>query len=313
MKRVLRVPFAGSSRRCLASTLQRALALGLCTAGMAACTSAPTGNVAAAPSVVPAAAPAATTGAMPAGFPEIKPGVPAGYLGNKLPDSLLLLPPPPADDGAAFRNDQAVHDAAQALKGTPRYTLASSDANLSMPHAPTAFECALGVPITPKDTPRLYLLLVRVMVDAGLGTYAAKNHYNRIRPFVHYNEHTCYTPDEAGLRHDGSYPSGHTSLAWAWALVLSDLAPERTNALLARGRAFGENRLVCNAHWQSDVLEGRAVGAGVFGQLQSDATYQADIQAARGEIAAQRSAGKPPSVDCTAEAAALAVKIPGVL
>ncbi|WP_240906151.1 phosphatase PAP2 family protein [Thermomonas sp. HDW16] len=239
--------------------------------------------------------------------------MPAGYLGNNLPDSLLLLPPPPAENSAGFSHDQAVHDAAQALKGTARYTLATADANLHLPHATTAFECALGVPITQADTPRLYQLMQRVMVDAGLGTYTAKNHYKRIRPFVHYNEHTCLAADEAALRGDGSYPSGHTSLGWAWSLVLTDLSPERANALLARGRAFGESRLVCNAHWQSDVLEGRTIGAGVVAQLQSNPTFQADMQAARKEIAAQRTSGKSPGVDCAAEAKALAIKIPGVL
>lgn len=312
MKQAPSTLVANGSHHHRASALRGPLLAGLCAAWLSGCASTPADDAADTP-MLPSAASASPAAATPVGFPEIKPGIPAGYLGNKLPDSLRLLPPPPASDGAAFRNDQAVHDAAQSLKGTPRYALATSDANLSLPHATTAFECALGVPITPADSPRLYLLLQRVMVDAGLATYAAKTHYNRVRPFVHYNEHTCYAPDEAALRSDGSYPSGHTSLGWAWTLVLTQLAPERADALLARGRAFGESRLVCNAHWQSDVLEGRTAGAGVFAQLQADASFQADAQAARGEIAALRSAGKSPGVDCAAEAAALSIRIPGVL
>ena len=35
-------------------------------------------------------------------------------------------------------------------------------------------------------------------------------------------------------------------------LLLVEIAPERANALLAWARAFGNSRLVCNAHWQSD-------------------------------------------------------------
>lgn len=100
----------------------------------------------------------------PAAFPTIGPGIPAGYLGKNLPDSLRLLPPPPAMDSAGFGHDQAVHDAAQALKGTPRYALATADADLRMPHATSTFQCALGMAITQADTPRLYLLMQRVMV-----------------------------------------------------------------------------------------------------------------------------------------------------
>jgi acid phosphatase (class A) len=179
-------------------------------------------------------------------------------------------------------------------------------------HAAGSFACALGVPITQQDTPHLYILLRRVLTDAGLATYGAKNKYNRERPFVRFKEKTCTPDDEELLRHDGSYPSGHTSAGWAWALVLTELAPDRRNALLARGRAFGESRMICNAHWQSDVLEGRAVGAGAVAQLHSNPAFRADMDAAKREIDTLLARGKKPDSDCEAEAAALAIKIPGV-
>lgn len=266
---------------------------------LAACASTPSGNKAVA--------------AAPESVPEIRPGLLAGYLGKELPDSLLLLPPPPAEDSAAFKNDQAISRASQKLRATPRFAQATRDADLGFPHAASTFACALDVPITQQDTPRLYLLLRRTLTDAGLATYGAKDHYNRIRPFVHLKETTCTPGDEEALRKDGSYPSGHTSIGWTWALLLSELAPERTNALLARGRAYGESRLVCNAHWQSDVLEGRAVAAGTVARLHSDATFKADMDAARAELDALRLKGSKPESDCAAEAAALAIKIEGVL
>ena len=160
-----------------------------------------------------------------------------------MPDSLALLPAPPAPGSAGFQHDEAVSRASQKLRGTPRYALATADADLNFPHTAGAFACALGAPITERGTPYLYQLMRRVLTDAALATYGAKNHYNRVRPFVHYNEGTCKPDDEKLLRKDGSYPSGHTSIGWAWALVLAELAPERRDALLARGRAFGESRL----------------------------------------------------------------------
>ncbi|HYG05413.1 MAG TPA: phosphatase PAP2 family protein [Stenotrophomonas sp.] len=254
----------------------------------------------------------AATGPAHGPVPELKPGVPAGYLGRDLPDSLALLPPPPAAGSAAFANDQAMHAAAQRFVGTPRYAQAARDADLAFPVASNNFACALGVPINAQATPRLYLLMQRTMVDAGLATYAAKEHYQRTRPFVVHDEHTCLPRDEQALRSDGSYPSGHTSIGWTWALVLTQVAPQRANALLARGRNFGESRLVCNAHWQSDVLQGRAVAAGAFARLQSNPDFLSDVAAARREVEAQRSAGATPS-DCDAEAAALTVPLPGVM
>ena len=171
----------------------------------------------------------------------------------------------------------------------------------------------LDAPITERGSPYLYQLLRRVLTDAGLATYGAKDHYKRVRPFVHFNEGTCAPQDEAMLRNDGSYPSGHTSIGWAWASILTELAPDRRDALLARGRAFGESRIVCNAHWQSDILEGRAVAAGAVAQLHSNATFRADMEAAKREIERMRRNGEKPDANCAGEAAALAIKIPGVL
>ncbi|UHQ20187.1 phosphatase PAP2 family protein [Lysobacter sp. KIS68-7] len=241
--------------------------------------------------------------------PELKPGVPAGYLGRALPDSLALVPPPPAAGSPAFAQDEAIHAAAQKLRDGPRGALATSDADLHFPHAPGAFDCALGTSITQEATPRLYLLMQRTMVDAGIATYRAKDHYKRERPFVHYNEGTCAPGDEAALRNDGSYPSGHTSIGWAWGLILVEIAPDRADALLARARAFGESRLVCNAHWQSDVLAGRTVAAAAVARLHADPTFVADVAAAREEV--QRAAPIDPS-KCTGEAA-LDAPIAGVL
>ena len=251
--------------------------------------------------------------AVPATVPEIRPGLLAGYLGRDLPDSLKLLPAPPAEGSVAFRNDQAVSRASQKLRGTARYTLAGADADLAFPHAASVFSCALGVPVTQQQSPYLYQLLRRTLTDAALATYGAKDHYKRIRPFVHYRERTCRPEDEAMLRGDGSYPSGHTSIGWAWALILTELAPDRADALLARGRAFGESRLVCNAHWQSDILQGRATGAGAVAALHANADFRSDMAAAAQELSKLRASGTAPGIECQAEAAALALRIEGVL
>ena len=248
----------------------------------------------------------------PEPVPEIRPGLLAGYLGKELPDSLALLPPPPARarrSGTTRRSSRA----SQKLRGTPRYALAAADADLSFPHAP-APSAARSMRRSPSSgSPYLYQLMRRVLTDAGLATYGAKDHYKRVRPFVHFNEGTCTPHDEQMLRNDGSYPSGHTSIGWAWALVLTELAPERRDALLARGRAFGESRMVCNAHWQSDILEGRTVGAGAVAQLHSNPVFMSDMKAAKREIDAMRRQNAKADGNCAGEAAALAIKTPGVL
>lgn len=238
----------------------------------------------------------------------------AGYLTQEtVPQSLALLPPPPAAGSPALALDEEIHKSAAPLRDTPRYKLAALDAELVFPRAADAFACTLGAPIDEQNTPRLYRLLQRIVLDSGLATASAKNKYMRARPFMVFNEPSCRPQDEARLRTNGSYPSGHTTIGWAWALALAEVDPARHDAILARGRAYAESRLVCNVHWQSDIIEGRFLAASVVSQEHAVAEFRADIEAARHELAAARAKKLAPAPDCAAEAEALTQKIPGVL
>lgn len=239
--------------------------------------------------------------------PEIRPGIPAGYLSTQaLPQSLALIPPPPAPGSAALAADEEAMRKGLTLRGTPRWALAAEDAVLDFPQAAGAFSCALKAPVTEQETPHLYMLLRRTLVDAGGSTGTAKNHYRRVRPFVVNREPTCTPGAEKSLAENGSYPSGHSAVGWAWALILTEIAPEETDAILARGRAYGESRVICNVHWQSDVVEGRFMGAGTVARLHADQAFQADLKAAGAELQALRAKGAKPLRDCAQEAAAMA-------
>ena len=230
-----------------------------------------------------------------------------GYIDRKeLPDSLALVPPPPAAGSARQAADLEMHRQTRALRNSPRWELAAKDVNLKFPEAAGVFSCALDMPISQEATPHLNMLLRRTLIDAGLATYKAKDHYNRQRPFAQLGETTCAPKEEAHLSKDGSYPSGHAALGWAWGLILAGLAPDKANALLQRGHAFGDSRMVCGVHWQSDLEAGRMVGAAAVARLQSDPVFQAQAQLARAEIASAQAKGlKSDRQDCDAEAAAL--------
>jgi acid phosphatase (class A) len=245
----------------------------------------------------------------PAAGVEFIPGFVAGYLPTKeLPNSLFILPPPPATGSAALALDEEISRRSFALRDTPRLLLAASDADLHFPHAAGTFSCALNVPITQEDTPRLYRLLHRTLTDFDISARTAKNHYKRDRPFLWNKEPICTPKDQASMEKDGSYPSGHTAIGWGWALILSEISPDQTDAILARGLAFGESRNVCNAHWHSDVIQGRTMAAATSARLHSEPAFCADLEAARAELAAVRKKGLKPHRDCGAESTALAVK-----
>ena len=227
-----------------------------------------------------------------------------GYLAPAdRPDGLLIVPPPPAPGSVAQKRDDEASAAGLAQVGAPRFGQAALDADLASARATSAFSCAAGFRLGPDTTPRLDSLLRRTLRDFGMGTKSAKDRYSRPRPFMVNERPTCSPGDEALLRKDGSYPSGHSAGGFGWGLLLAELVPERSAQLVARGIAFGDSRRVCNVHWQSDIEAGRTVAAAVFARLHADPAFVADMAAARAEIAALPASAR--EVDCTREAEAL--------
>ncbi len=238
--------------------------------------------------------------------PEIRPGILQGYLDRTaLPNSYALLPPAPEPGSAIYASDVEINRQMLATVTPERLVYAARDANLHFPAAAETYSCALGISITEQQTPHLYMLLRRSMTDAGLSTYAAKKHYQRKRPFMVNGKPTCTPEEEAHLSHDGSYPSGHTALGWAWALILTEIAPDKTDAILARGWEYGQSRMYCNVHWNSDVNAGRVMGAATVARLHADQAFRTALAAAKAEYKAALADGLIPQTDCNAEAVAM--------
>ena len=240
----------------------------------------------------------------PEAVPGSRPDYVVGYLQPaQLPDSLALLRPPPAAGSNASAADEDEYRVTRALRDSPRWALAAKDAELKFPMATEVFSCALAMPISAEATPHLNMLLRRVRADASRATDKAKNHYKRRRPYIAHHDTSC-TPKEK--HKNDSYPSGHSSIGWAWALSLAELAPDRADAILQRGYAFGQSRIVCGVHWQSDVEAGRVIGAATVARLHADPVYAAQMAGARKEIASAHAAGLKSPLACAAEAQALA-------
>ncbi|MEO1230320.1 MAG: phosphatase PAP2 family protein [Myxococcota bacterium] len=110
-----------------------------------------------------------------------------------------------------------------------------------------------------------------VVLQTYAATYFATNVLkvvaHRLRPFN-------YDPDQVERRRDGdsrlSFPSGHTSMAFAGAASLSSMLDQRypaepwaigvSVAGFALASAVGINRVLAGRHFPSDVLAGAALG-----------------------------------------------------
>lgn len=215
----------------------------------------------------------------------IMPGLLYGYLSEEeMPNSLELLSPPPEIASRAYEIDLEYAKKAVESNDKVRFLKAASDADLSFPIAAKCFGAILEIEIDEQNTPKLYTLMRRVMTDAGLSTYAAKNYYNRVRPFVVNSSKTCTPDQEEILRKVGSFPSGHAAVGCAWSLILIEIFPHNKEAILKRGYDFGESRVVCNAHWHSDVEMGRIMGKATVECLFANQSFREDLVGVKEEM-----------------------------
>lgn len=232
---------------------------------------------------------------------------PSGYLGPAAPDSYAILPPSPALGSPRERADRAIYRATRTLKGAPRWSLAQNDVDQAGIVKDMA--CALGVQLTPQNAPRTLALLAKVGPDVSRATNRPKDIYRRPRPYVTYGGETCI-PKTAALTANPDYPSGHNAWGWTVGLILAELAPDRATEVLQRARAFGEGRLVCGVHSLSAVEAGRLNGSIVVAALHGNPQFRADMDAARGEVAAARAAGPAPDPAACAREAQLVAQNP---
>ncbi|HFR2312107.1 TPA: PAP2 family phosphatase PhoN2, partial [Shigella flexneri] len=199
------------------------------------------------------------------------------------PDSLSILPPPPAENSVVFQADKAHYEFGRSLRDANRVRLASEDAYYE--NFGLAFSDAYGMDISRENTPILYQLLTQVLQDShDYAVRNAKEYYKRVRPFVIYKDATCTPDKDEKMAITGSYPSGHASFGWAVALILAEINPQRKAEILRRGYEFGESRVICGAHWQSDVEAGRLMGASVVAVLHNTPEFTKSLSEAKKEF-----------------------------
>jgi acid phosphatase (class A) len=210
-------------------------------------------------------------------------GVPAsaqaGLLDPATLDAGLFLPPPPAnnstDNKAEFDELKAI-----AARSTPADVAAAAhDAGDQKPdlyNAAVSFDL-MALPQTSK--------LMAMVVDEEKGDVtAAKKYFHRLRPYsVDPTIKTCtlVMPGKA----DGSYPSGHASLAFSMGVVLAQLLPAKSQAIMARASQYAENRLVCGAHFRSDIVAGQQYGTIIALKLMENPVFKAQMTKAQAELA----------------------------
>lgn len=233
-----------------------------------------------------------------AGGPVLAPA-PDGYLGEAGITRLGTTLPIPISDGRARPPVEP---------GTDRWWLAVAHAELRPPEAAQHFDCALGTRLMARPRPALRRLMSRLLADAdALAREAATARGHVARPIAaDPTLQPCQrvTPE---VRNSPSWPAGGAVVGTLYGEAFAALAPDRAEQARRIGREIGVSRVVCRMNGPRDVLSGEMGGRDLFDQIAASEDFQADLQAARAEVAAARAEGLT-NPSCAAERRALGLR-----
>ncbi|MGE0597375.1 MAG: phosphatase PAP2 family protein [Hyphomonadaceae bacterium] len=197
----------------------------------------------------------------------------------------------PLINGAALAGDApaagSARDAADRLSMRPNVTEARlTQARADQEASPwRALAPVMGDQFTETRLPQTARMFASLRAALGPSVNTAKEAANRRRPFLSDPSVARCDPPTESVAQDSSYPSGHAAIGWAWGLVMAELLPARADALLQRGRDFGDSRVVCGYHFPSDIEASRLIAAAVVARLHGEANFRAELEAARRELA----------------------------
>jgi len=120
----------------------------------------------------------------------------------------------------------------------------------------------------------------RVVDTANAVVGPAKAAWNRPRP---YDFDSRVIPCVSKPT-NASYPSGHSTVGYVLAIVLTQIVPEKRAELFARAQEYALNRVVGGVHYRSDIDAGRICGTLIAAAMFKQPSFHSDLSAAISEV-----------------------------
>jgi acid phosphatase (class A) len=195
-------------------------------------------------------------------------------------DAVVAITPPPALDSPKMSKDLAEIFAIHRSPAPQEI----EKANWDNEHENIwAIAKVLGDKFTAESLPATAALWADVNNDQSMFVSAAKKHFQHPRPF----DLDPAVQSVCGMKPGSpknSYPSGHGTMGYVSALLLSMMAPEKAAVLHARADEYAHNRVVCGDHYAADALGSRESAGLVVGNMLASPRFQQEFAAAKAEV-----------------------------
>jgi acid phosphatase (class A) len=200
-------------------------------------------------------------------------------------DLIQILAPPPAPKSPAGEADlQGVLDA-QHHRTAAEVEMAQADQDRTV----LRFATVLGPAFKRANLPFATQFFERAFANDEYVIEPVKSYFDRPRPYL--ADHKVKPVVDATMT-DGSYPSSHSTFAYATAILLADMVPEKAAAIFARADQYAENRVIGGVHYPTDIEAGRISGSVIDNVLLHNPRFKADFARATAEV--RQALGLPP-------------------
>lgn len=202
------------------------------------------------------------------------------FISPGLTGAVAAITPPPALDSKKMSKDiaeiYAIHRSA-----TPQEV---DRANWDNKHESIfAIGSVLGDKFTQESLPATAKLWADMANDQGIFVSAAKKYFQHPRPYdLDPNVQSICGSKSGGPRN--SYPSGHGTVGYLSALVLTMMVPEKGEALQARAVEYAHNRVVCGDHYAADLLASKEAAGIVMGNMMGSPKFLEEFVIAKAEV-----------------------------
>lgn len=197
-------------------------------------------------------------------------------------DPSRLLPPPAKDGSDVQKAELAEVQRVYKSRSPERRAQAEWD---DKHESVELFFKVLGPQFDLKKLPATAKLIATVDNEQSVTANIAKRFFLRNRPWaIDPSLVACdYRPNAPPLT---SYPSGHATLSYSEGYILAALMPEKAQPILDRAQEYAYSRVVCAAHYPSDIEASHVLGTELAMTMMKNPQFAADFESARAELKA---------------------------